>query len=80
MHYVYIIQSIKHPLQIYVGHTNNLKKRMSDHNSGHTSHTDKYKPWNLIVYLGFKDEMRAIEFEKYLKSGSGRSFRAKRFL
>ncbi len=80
MYYVYIIRSINYPDQIYVGHTSNLKKRLSNHNCGTTFHTDKYRPWDLVVFLGFKEEIKAIEFEKYLKSGSGRAFRDKRFL
>lgn len=80
MHYVYILRSINFSNQIYVGHTSNLKKRLSDHNCGTTAHTDKYRPWNLIMYLAFDDELKALEFEKYLKSGSGRSFRDKRFV
>lgn len=78
MYYVYVIRSIKHPDQMYVGHTSNMKKRLSDHNCGTTAHTEKYKPWKLEVYIAFCDEMKAIEFEKYLKSGSGREFRKKR--
>ncbi len=80
MYYVYIIRSINHPQQIYAGRTTNLAKRLANHNAGTTLHTKKYKPWKLIVQLGFKDEMKAIEFEQYLKSGSGRAFRDKRFL
>lgn len=80
MHYVYIIHSINDPNQVYVGHTKHLKKRLSDHNCGTTAHTEKYMPWTLKVYIAFSDEMKAIEFEKYLKSGSGREFRKKRFL
>lgn len=80
MHYVYILRSINSPAQIYVGHTRNLKKRLSDHNCGTTAHTDKYRPWKLVMYLAFEDELKALEFEKYLKSGSGRSFRDKRFV
>ena len=80
MHFVYIIRSIDYPDQIYVGHTGDLKTRLSQHNNGSTFHTEKYAPWEFIVYLGFKDKMKAIEFEKYLKSGSGRSFRDKRFI
>ncbi len=80
MYFVYIIRSVHFPSEVYVGKTNNLKKRLSDHNSGHTVHTKKYKPWEILVQIGFKDELKAIEFEQYLKSGSGRAFRAKRFL
>ncbi len=80
MYYVYVIRSINDPDQIYVGRTTNLAKRLSNHNAGTSPHTKKYKPWELIVQLGFKDEMKAIEFEMYLKSGSGRAFRDKRLL
>jgi len=80
MHHVYIIRSIKYPEKKYVGKTTNLKKRISDHNCGTTTHTKKYKPWELVVCVTFKDELKAIEFEKYLKSCSGRAFAKKRFL
>ncbi len=66
--------------QIYVGHTGDLKKRLSNHNAGTTSHTAKYKPWELVMYLAFKHETSAIEFEKYLKSHSGRAFAVKRLM
>jgi predicted GIY-YIG superfamily endonuclease len=80
MYFVYIIRSINTPYQIYVGKTTNLKKRLSDHNCGTTAHTEKYKPWEVVFYAAFIDELKAIEFEKYLKSGSGREFRQKRLV
>ena len=80
MHYVYIIGSLSFPEKVYVGHTSNLKRRIADHNYGNTSHTRKYVPWKLLVYLGFDDKAKALDFEKYLKSGSGRAFRNKRFI
>lgn len=80
MHYVYIIKSINYPDRIYVGHTGDLKKRLADHNCGTTSHTEKYVPWKLVMYLAFDDKYKAAEFEKYLKSGSGRAFRDKRLV
>jgi hypothetical protein len=40
--------------------------------------TAKYKPWDLIVYAPFKEEAKARQFEKYLKSGSVRAFAKKR--
>ncbi len=80
MYYVYIIRSITHSDQVYIGRTTNLVKRLSDHNCGTTSHTEKYKPWEMVVSLDFNDKMRAIEFEQYLKSGSGRAFSKKRLL
>lgn len=50
------------------------------HNSGGSIHTAKYRPWRLITYLGFQNKNTAIQFEKYLKSQSGRAFITKRFL
>jgi len=47
MHYVYIIRSIRFTDQIYVGCTEDIKKRLSSHNSGITPYTDKFKPWKM---------------------------------
>jgi len=80
MLHVYIIKSIHFPDQIYVGSTSDLRKRLINHNAGTTPHTAKYKPWELVMCLSFKDEVKAVEFEKYLKSHSGRAFRDKRLL
>lgn len=80
MYYVYIIQSINHPEQIYIGCTENLQKRLSNHNAGTTEHTAKYVPWKFVTYIPFEDKFKAMEFEKYLKSGSGRAFIKKRLL
>jgi predicted GIY-YIG superfamily endonuclease len=77
-HYVYIIASTAHPEQYYVGMTNDVESRLKDHNSGKSSHTAKYKPWCLVFHCWFDDAAKASEFEKYLKSGSGRAFAAKR--
>ena len=78
MFYVYLIRSINVEQQVYTGVTSDLKKRLEVHNSGGSVHTAKYKPWELVVYMGFKDENKARQFEKYLKSGSGRAFAKKR--
>jgi len=79
MHYVYLIQSIKDPNQTYIGNTVNLKQRLETHNSGGSIHTMQDRPWELIMFLGFKNKLTATAFEKYLKSGSGRAFANKRF-
>jgi putative endonuclease len=78
MWYVYILRSINFPKQEYTGATANLKQRVADHNSGKSPHTAKYKPWDLVWYGAFPDKYRALEFEKYLKSHSGRAFAKKR--
>ncbi len=80
MWYVYIIQSQTHPDQKYIGASADLKQRLSDHNAGKSSHTKKYMPWDLLWYCAFPDKLKALEFEKYLKSHSGKAFANKRFL
>ena len=78
MHYVYLIKSISHPDQTYIGITSNLKARLKVHNEGGSPHTSKYKPWMLVTYLAFSNESKAVEFENYLQSGSGHAFANKR--
>ncbi len=80
MFYVYVIQSIRFPEKIYIGITCDVMKRIDTHNAGGSLYTAPYKPWHLIVYTCFKDEKKARQFEKYLKSGSGRAFAKKRLL
>jgi putative endonuclease len=79
MHYVYMLQSISFPDRHYVGLTDDLKKRFKQHNSGESAHTKKFLPWALIGYIAFSDKSRAVAFEAYLKTGSGRAFAAKHF-
>lgn len=74
MHYVYLLESVHDRDQHYVGQTGDLKARISEHNSGKSAHTARYRPWNLVCYLGFASERKAVDFEYYLKSGSGRTF------
>ena len=80
MHYVYIIQSTIYPEKKYIGCTENIKKRLYNHNSGTTPHTKKYEPWKILLCMCFKHKNKAIEFEQYLKSGSGRAFAKKRLI
>jgi predicted GIY-YIG superfamily endonuclease len=76
--YVYLLQSIPFPEKRYVGLTSNLKNRLNAHNRGQSLHTAKFKPWKLVTYVAFSNESKAVEFEEYLKSGSGRAFANKR--
>jgi predicted GIY-YIG superfamily endonuclease len=76
--FVYILRSDLDTDHFYVGVTDDLAARLQKHNAGEVSHTSKYRPWQLKTYVAFSDEKRAFEFEKYLKSGSGRAFAKKR--
>jgi putative endonuclease len=78
MKYVYLIQSTPYPDKKYIGVTQDLKARLKSHNEGQSSHTSKFKPWKIVTYIAFSNESKAVEFEKYLKSGSGRAFAEKR--
>jgi predicted GIY-YIG superfamily endonuclease len=68
MYYVYLIKSLNFSETFYVGYTTDLKKRLQTHNAGGSIHTAKYRPWELIMYLGFTEQLKAKEFEEYLKS------------
>lgn len=78
MKYVYILQSITSPERFYVGLTNDLKRRLAEHNQGKSIHSNKYIPWKIKTYIAFSDEQKAFEFERYLKTSSGRVFSKKR--
>jgi predicted GIY-YIG superfamily endonuclease len=78
MNYVYILQSIDWPDQYCTGLCSDVPKRLSAHNAGRSPHTAKFKPWRLLSFHYFSDPALAAQFERYLKSGSGRAFAAKR--
>ena len=76
---VYLIESLAAQNQRYIGITSDLEARLRAHNAGGSPHTSKYRPWRLVTHLCFQNEPRAVEFERYLKSGSGHAFAKKRF-
>ena len=78
MKYVYLLESIADPRQSYAGITDDLRNRLKEHNAGEATHTRKYMPWRLVTYLAFSNEKKAIAFERYLKTASGRAFANKR--
>ena len=70
---VYAIKSlIKN--YIYVGQTDNLQRRLEEHNKGKNRTTKPYKPFKLILREIFKTRIEARKREKYLKSGCGREY------
>jgi putative endonuclease len=80
MYYAYILRSKNSPDQTYVGSTSDLRKRLAEHNAGRSIHTNKFRPWELQIYVAFQERSRAEKFEGYLKSGSGRSFALRHLL
>jgi putative endonuclease len=77
--FVYVLKSADSKPHFYAGLTSNVRSRLADHNAGRCPHTARYRPWQLHVVIEFADEPRAIRFERYLKSGSGRAFAKRHF-
>jgi predicted GIY-YIG superfamily endonuclease len=76
--YVYILHSLSIPEQFYVGFTGDLHARLQRHNAGEVPHTAKFRPWRIKTAIAFTDRTRALQFERYLKTPSGRAFAKKR--
>ncbi len=73
MFFVYAIESLNRNY-IYVGITNDLQRRVSEHNDGYNKTTRPYAPFKLIYYEEFVTRSDARNREKYLKSGIGKEF------
>lgn len=71
MYYVYILLSTKSK-DLYKGSTDDLRKRIIDHNSGKVRSTKNGRPWSLIYYEGFLNKTDSLIEEEFLKSGKGR--------
>ncbi len=77
MWYVYFLQ-LDHG-DIYVGSTNDLRRRINSHARGDVASTKAHLPVALKSYVAVETEKVARELERYLKSGSGKAFAKKRF-
>ncbi|MDA7524429.1 GIY-YIG nuclease family protein [Verrucomicrobia bacterium] len=78
MFFVYRIHSLKYPNRNYVGYSTYPKQRISDHNAGKNRFTAPFRPWRLVFYAVFETEESAPDFERYLKTASGKAFGSKR--
>lgn len=82
MYYIYVLQSEKTE-RWYTGSTNDLRKRLKQHNEGKSPYTKNKLPWKLIYYEACLNEEDARSREKYLKTGMGKRYlknRLRRFL
>lgn len=70
--YVYVLKSHKDG-RLYIGYTNNLKRRLSQHSKGEVTSTKNRRPFKLIHYEYFINDSDARAREVFLKSGAGHS-------
>jgi putative endonuclease len=77
--FVYVLRSERKDL-LYVGVSCNVAQRFATHNSGGSLFTAPHRPWRLAASIELPSERRALELERYLKSGSGRAFIRRHFL
>ncbi len=70
----YFVYAIKSQVddRIYVGMTQNVEKRLKEHNAGKTKSTKGYKPWSMIFTTECQTRVEARKLEKYYKGGSGK--------
>ena len=73
MYYVYVLRSLKNG-RLYVGCTNNLERRIQEHNTGQSKYTSLTKPFKIIHQEEFNDLSSARKREKMLKGGQGREW------
>lgn len=78
MWYVYFLQLTNG--DIYVGSTNDLRRRVASHQQGRVISTRRYLPAVLRSYVAVGSEPHARQLERYFKSGSGKAFARKRLL
>ncbi len=73
MFYTYVLKSENFE-KFYTGYTENLDKRLMEHNEGLNYYSKRYIPWNIIYFETFKLKEEAIRREKYFKIAAGRKW------
>ncbi|MBP9715747.1 MAG: GIY-YIG nuclease family protein [Candidatus Pacebacteria bacterium] len=73
MFYTYVLKSKKDG-KLYTGCTNDLRKRLIQHNTGKSTHTKDRGPFVIIYYEACLDEHKARSRELYLKTGMGKRY------
>lgn len=71
-YWVYIIESEKDG-RWYIGQTNDLARRVRDHNRGYSNYTKKFRPWHLYASKIFTDRAEAMRVERRIKNFKSRS-------
>jgi putative endonuclease len=73
MYFVYLLKSEKDN-GWYIGFTENVERRLLEHNNGKNTSTTHRRPWRTIYYEAYLDKRDALGRERFLKSGSGHRF------
>lgn len=73
MFYTYVLKSLV-CRKFYTGHTDNLDRRLEEHNKGYTVYSKRYKPWQIVYNEQFDSKEESIKREKYFKSAAGRKW------
>ncbi len=73
MYYVYVLQSIVYKTR-YVGSTEDVIKRLMEHNAGRVRYTKGRMPWKIIYQESFISRSEAMRRELFLKTGQGRKY------
>jgi len=71
MFYIYILRSKSHPNQTYIGSTSDLRRRLAEHNAGKSTHTNKFKPWNLAAYVALNENQTRNNSKNTLRAVLG---------
>ena len=79
MWYVYVLRSLKDN-NIYIGSTNDVGRRLYQHNSAEVDSTKSRIPFTLEAYIAVKNKAKALDLEQYFKTGSGKAILQKRIL
>lgn len=72
-YYVYVLSSTKRNYH-YIGITDDIERRVSQHNKGYNKTTKPYYPYKIIIKESYDDRGAARKREKWLKSGVGRDY------
>lgn len=72
-YYIYVLLSLKDN-KFYTGFTDNLKRRLNDHNSGKVESTKFRRPFDLVYFEGCRNKNDALHREKYLKTTYGKRY------
>jgi putative endonuclease len=80
MFHVYVIISLSTEGRYYIGFAKDVQHRLEEHNAGKNPSTAPFAPWSVGAIVSFPSKTKALEFERYLKGGSGRAFLRKHLI